>query len=285
MLAGYFALASNSWAESAAPCSGPNKMHHSYGNFDFETNSRADPVKFRQYKAGLVSCVSNNDKTNPLYAHWLIPGPRGWVPANDKLESTPRLIENEKVEQFGGCLRYGNRGDTTSANFLGIASDRSAVDEEKKNGCRATTPSSGAQAKEATIEDIVLKIRNFFPSNSKEPQATMLQLDGEVGIKTTGPNQYQSFFRYVLSRYKDTSGGAIERMSVRPAFRGALETLLQSYVKDNPPRLKMREKGYIAFAVSGIEAPVLRYASYEIYDQNEQLVGAIDFPVFVSSRK
>ena len=75
-----------------AICPGPLKDPHPMGAFSFETNSRLDPTTLDGYKSGIVSCVSNLDTKFPLYVHWLIPGPHGWAPAGQKLESVARLI-------------------------------------------------------------------------------------------------------------------------------------------------------------------------------------------------
>src|SRR5262249_22249869 len=80
-------------AAQTVKCPG-SKQPHPYGTFTFETASRVDPVNPAnggQYRFGVVSCVDHNDPINELYVRWLIPGPHGWVPAREKLESTPRL--------------------------------------------------------------------------------------------------------------------------------------------------------------------------------------------------
>jgi hypothetical protein len=100
------ALASLCWGQLAPQCVGPNKEPHSYGNFDFETNSRVDIMTYLQFKSGIVSCVANNDPEYPVYVRWLLPGPKGWVPPKGRgiLESVPRLIVNDTLLTNGVSL-------------------------------------------------------------------------------------------------------------------------------------------------------------------------------------
>src|SRR3954469_21057716 len=87
-------------------CPGSTPEPHALGGFDFNTNSRVETLSAGDYKFGIVSCVANNDGTNPVYVHWLIPGPHGWAPPKETLNSAPRFSKDGRVEQFKGCLQY-----------------------------------------------------------------------------------------------------------------------------------------------------------------------------------
>ena len=122
--------------------------------------------------------------------------------------------------------------------------------------------------------------------NSTSPnRPPLLQLDGSVGLKLISSTSYQSYFGYRLFPYDERSDGEPSKLTLRPAFRGTSETLLGSFLKTHPEPIRMSEKGVISFEVSGIEKPRLTYGSYEIFDQNGQSVGTVDFPVFSSTKQ
>jgi len=109
---------------------------HPYGSYNFETNSLhtetsnlPDLLDAGDYKYGIVSCVSNPDKSYPLYVRWLIPDLNGWVLPEDILNSSARLTNDKTAVQLKGCLEYGSRGDTTGANFSGLMADKLRVDD------------------------------------------------------------------------------------------------------------------------------------------------------------
>jgi hypothetical protein len=273
------------WSASAAraqsdSCPGPNKEPHPYGTFTFQTNSRLDPLTSGPYKFGVVSCVNHNDPINPLYVHWLIPGPHGWVPAREKLESVLRMTNNDNVQQLKGCLLYGNRGDTTYGTFFGIDGDTDRVDDETKRGCRAAVESNVPRP--GLIDSIFQKFRNFFPSDIRNPQKTMLQIDGEMGIQWKTSNHYISFVSYEVGPYQG-SEGSVEGITARPVFRGPTASLLPAFSKANEQTIRIGRKGTIAFEAD-VGDPRLAYASYDLYVGDNNLVAGIAFPVFVSTK-
>lgn len=268
-------------AAQPVDCLGPVKDPHPIGPFNFESNSRLDPMAFGEYRFGITSCVKNNDTANPLYVRWLIPGPHGWVPSRQTLESAPRLSKDDKVVQMKGCLQYGNRGDTTHGLFFGTEADKSRIDDEGKRGCRAAA-SQPQTAGSDILGNILLRIRNFFPSDATRPQATMLQLDGTVAIEAAGQTRYTSIFTYRVTRYQ--SDGSPSDVTLLPVFRGGAEALLPAFRKSNGPASRLGGDGRIAFEVVEVGNPQLVYASYEFRDREGRVVGSIDFPVFVSRR-
>jgi hypothetical protein len=168
----------------------------------------------------------------------------------------------------------------TGAHFSGLVTDKRRIVDEQQRGCRevAALPQD---APRGAIKRILLKIRNYFPSDAKNAAKTMLQLEGTAGIDSTRPNQYTSVVTYRIKQNSDE--GSVEDISMRPAFRGATEALLPAFNERNPRGIKVAGAGSITFDVVNVTNPTLDYASYEIFDQNNQLVGAVAFPVFVSS--
>jgi hypothetical protein len=273
-------LSASSARAQSNSCSGPNKEPHPYGTFAFETNSRLDALPSGPYKFGVVSCVSHNDPVNSLYVHWLIPGPHVWVPPKEILESVLRMTNDDKVQQLNGCLLYGNRGDTTYGTFFGIEGDKSRVDDETKRGCRAAVESGPPTP--GLIDDIFLKFKNFFPSDTKNPEKTMLQIHGTAGIQWKGPNHYMSFVSYEVNPYQG-SEGSVENISARPVFRGPAEALLLPFSKTNAPIVKIGRKGIIEFEAD-VDDPQLDYASYDLYAGEDHPIAGISFPIFISAK-
>jgi hypothetical protein len=150
-----------------------------------------------------------------------------------------------------GCLEYGNRGDTTTtAVFFGTVADQSAISDEVARGCRSVAVSASGSDPggfSSAVEKIILQIRNFFPSDVKHPQETMLQIQGEVGVLPQGPEEYVSFFNYVLKQVDGSPNGKTTNMSLRPAFRGATESLLPFFHQKYPDGVKMGAEGDVSF--------------------------------------
>ena len=136
-------------------CEGPTNQSHPYGTFTFYTNSRVETINLGRYKYQVISCVADDDPVNPMRVKWLTPGPDGFIPPHEKLESVPRMSEvgldpvvgtksDALIKQLDGCILYGDRGDTTSATFFGISGDTSRVAKEAQVGCRSAGPGSWA---------------------------------------------------------------------------------------------------------------------------------------------
>jgi hypothetical protein len=153
----------------------------------------------------------------------------------------------------------------------------------KKNGCAAAVATTDS-AKRGVIEKIILKVKNFFPSDASKAQTTMLELDGEVGIDPHGTDEYVSSFYYSVKPLGKSEGSTVG-ISIRPAFRGPTEALIPAFMRSNSESVKIENPGKVQFLVKDIHDPHLYYASYEIYDRERRLVAAIDFPVFVSGKE
>jgi hypothetical protein len=161
-------------------------------------------------------------------------------------------------------------------------SDLKSVQEETNSGCRVISTRAD-QPRRMKLEDIFFKIRYWIPSNAKNPKSTMLLLDGSVGVKVVNSSGYVSSFEYNLTRLQGSSEGEPSQIIVKPLFQGSTEVLSASFSRNHPEPLKLSDKGLITFEVVGIENPELQYASYGMFDQQNTFLGAIDFPVFVSS--
>src|SRR5207253_1768943 len=135
--------------------------------------------------------IRNTTDAYPLDVNWLIPGPHGWIPPQESLPSIPRLITDDKVAPLKGCLQYANRGDFAYGSFLGSKDDQRLVDEESRRGCHSAA-SIPVKAPDDFLQKIFLQFRNFFPSDTKDPKSTMLQINGSVAIETIGDTSYRS---------------------------------------------------------------------------------------------
>jgi hypothetical protein len=137
------------------------------------------------------------------------------------------------------------------------------------------------------LENILFELKHWLPSNARNPKSTMLLLDGSVAVKildaSRDASRYVSSFEYNLTRPEGSTEGEPSQITVKPLFQGPTEGLRASFARKYPEPIKLSEKGSIAFEVAGIENPELRYASYGMFDQQGAFLGAIDFPVFVTS--
>ncbi|WP_316178081.1 hypothetical protein [Bradyrhizobium sp. SZCCHNS30591] len=258
-------------------CLGPNQEPHPYGSFTFKTNSRVDFSYLKGYKHTVISCISHDDPINPLYVKWVIPGPHGWVPAKQRLESLARATNKDQFDQLKGCLLFGNQGETTRGTFIGVENDERRAADEGKVGCRVAV--ANVEPAPAGIQSFSQKIRNWFPSDATRPRATLMRLDGDVGIDPRNEG-FSSYVSYTLTREGDSQGSAAD-LTARPVFRGAAEALLPYFNEKNPKTIQLREKDVIFFSVPRVANPGLSYASYEVYDKDQRVVGEISLPVFV----
>jgi hypothetical protein len=264
-------------------CPGPLPQQHRLGEFNFDTNSRQQATKVDGFKSEIVSCVMNYDKQYPLHVDWLIPGPHGWAPPANILESVARQIADERVRPYPGCLSYGNRGDADQGQFLGTGADEEKVKDEKDRGCRAASARSTEAGPSGPIRLIRLVFRNFFPSDVTRPRETLMQMDGTVQVLPQTSSSYSSVITYTMRRYEGSEGNATD-ITFRPAFRDDARPLLSAFNRRNDGAVKGSVEGRIAFDVPEISNPRLVYSSYDVLDRAGNVVAAIDFPLFVSAR-
>jgi hypothetical protein len=192
-----------------------------------------------------------------------------------------RLTDDDKPLQEKGCLQVGLRGDTIKAHFFSLKRDQARLADEQKRGCRAVV-SQGTEPP-TKIGNILLRFLNFVPSDIKNPAGTMLRIEGTVGVKILGTSGFTSQVIYQIRPHN--SDGSWQKIAMRPAFRGLPESLRSAFERKNPEGIKVGPKGDVIFDVTDISNPSLAYAAYEIFDQDNQVVGAIDFPVYVSGAR
>ena len=283
---------SNSSPQST--CEGPVNQPHPYGNLTFYTNSRVENINLGRFKYQVISCVTDSDPTNSMRVKWLTPGPDGFVPPHQKLESGARMSEvgldpvagtnsDALIKQLDGCILYGDRGDTASASFFGIAGDTSKVAEQARVGCRAAAAGISPSSWQSEILDILHAVRNFFPSDTTRPNETMLELDGDIGVKRLDNTRYLSVFNYTLSPFNDSKGDA-SQIKLQPMFTGATESLLPAFEKQNGKTVELREKGYVKFQIDDLANPSLAYASYGFINAHGEYLGSITLPVFIQGK-
>lgn len=266
-----------------AGCPGQLFQQHLLGEFNFDTNSRQQATKVDGFKSEIVACVKNHDKQYPLHVDWLIPGPHGWAPPENILESAARLIADERVRPYPGCISYGNRGDTDRGQFFGTGSDEDKVKDEKERGCRAASARPAEAGTPGPLRLIQLVFRNFFPSDGKRPRETLMQMEGSVQVLPQSPSSYSSVVAYTMRRYDDSEGNATD-ITFRPAFRGEAQPLLSAFNRRNDGAVKGSPEGRIAFDVTEVLNPRLVYSSYDVLDRAGNVVASIDFPLFVPAR-
>ena len=294
----------SAWAGGGA-CSGPLSQEHSLTDVDFYTNSVTQPNQDDStkgiYPFVTKSCVvAAHVNAAPIRVKWFAPKIYGWL--NTDTSPIPiDIFEIDQPRQMDGCLEYGYQSLSIKASFFGDSEARKNVDREKEVGCRQTAADasgSGGQSKgilEKLIK-IVQPITNYFPSTSKYPRETMLQLKGEAGITVKGDDTYLSYFNYTLTPF---SKDGVENnkhqdvkpdptaVTVSPSFSGAAATLSNAYKESgNPQYVKTGDKETeIDFVVTGIKNPKLISATYVFFDADHEPVASVEVPVFVSREK
>lgn len=265
-------------------CPGPNPGEYALLPYHFKTNSRIERLNnSREWPFATISCIANVPPYKLTYTHWLIPGINGWLDGEAQLRSTPRRSKKPDDSPTLGCLEYGNRGDAVRATFFANLNERGRADHEKAIGCRQAIAENPSSSTNGPIEDIIDSIMNYFPSAKNHAGETMLRFMGKVGVKGAG-GSYVSFLEYTLEPYRGSKGQP-DAITITPVFAGPTESLWRAFLQKNERQVKASKNNRIVFEVSGIRDPQLRYATYNFYDQDHQLVGSIDFPVFISSPK
>lgn len=275
-------------------CEGPTNQSHPYGTFTFYTNSRVETINLGRYKYQVISCVADDDPVNPMRVKWLTPGPDGFIPPHEKLELVPRMSEvgldpvvgaksDALIKQLDGCILYGDRGDTTSATFFGISGDTSRVAKEAQVGCRSAAGGTSPSSWSSDILDILHAVRNFFPSDAKRPNETMLELKGNIGVKRVDNSRYVSEFTYTLLPFNNSKGEA-DKIQLQPLFDGSTESLLPAFEKENGKTVQLSEKGNVNFRIDDLANPSLAYARYGFMNAQGEFLGSITLPVFIDNK-
>lgn len=277
-----FLLLNCGFAWAAADCQGDTRQEHHIGNFDFVTSSWVEPAGERMR---YVSCVANLDEGSDLLVHWFIPGPyRSYVPSS-RAVPTPRLRDDVNPRPVTGCLQFGQLGEMTKAEFLGTGED----EEENGDGdCKRQAAenwilNAAALPDKGYADDIVV----YFPSDSKDPRNTMLELRGKIGIMPKG-STYQSFFHYQVNRLAGREKGNISDVRVEPFFPGKAEFAYSFYkesIGDFSKLLKPADN--ITFNVIGEFSDQWRVveAYYKFIDRNNEVVAFVSLPLLLEDIK
>ncbi|PTE08820.1 hypothetical protein C9427_19380 [Mesorhizobium helmanticense] len=261
----------------AADCKEGNRQEHHPSSFNFVTSSWVeDQGNLRRY----ISCVGNLDAGTDLLITWYIAGPFSSYVPSDEAVYTPRLRPDLNPQPVAGCIKFGSNGEHTPAEFMGTAADQ-------EENTRYSPCKGGQAAVHAVMGDDRLpadgyrdSVRIFFPSDPEDAYATLLELNGEIGIRPRD-NAFESYFNYTLQRYKDRPDGRPEDVSIRPIFPDAYsKTLLAAYAEANPEPKLLSEKGEIAFTVAsaGTGRPI--NAFYEILGRSGEPIAALPMPMF-----
>jgi hypothetical protein len=263
---------------NAADCpNGDTRQVHNVGNFHFVTNSWVEHQgNLRRY----VSCVGNLDQNTDLLVTWFVAGPSGTYVPSDQVSMTPRMSNDLDPRPVNGCIKYGNLGDRTPAQFMGSKADEDA--NTKGNYCQT----GSEDAKQSVAENGIPadgwrdQVRVFFPSNPENPHDTMLEVTGVIGIEPKG-DSFESFFSYQANQYKGRTEGNPEGISVRPVFPYAGDFFIKAFSENNNPFKAMGREGDIRWMVKDPKpswAPVPAY--YEFVDRENRVLGSIPMPLF-----
>ncbi|MER9574917.1 hypothetical protein NKI78_04590 [Mesorhizobium sp. M0400] len=267
---------------NAADCpTGDTRHEHHVGNFNFVTNSWVEEVgKLRRY----VSCVGNFDRDTDLLVTWHVAGPKGTYVPSDDVATEPRMSNDLNPRVVNGCIKYGNLGDYTDAQFMGSTADE--AENAQDNPCAEANIFGGHElAKPGIPEDGYSdQVRVFFPSNPDKPRETMLEINGMIGIAAKD-GAFESYFTYSAHKYKDRPDGDPDNIRVRPRFVTAPESYYKAFFENNKELIPLGYKGNIVFKVSEATSslvPVTAY--YEFISPDDRVLGSIPMPMFGPER-
>jgi hypothetical protein len=273
----------------ATDCEGTVEQKHTVQpNFVFFTNSQVFPKDGSGYTK-YETCVYNPDPVNDIHVTWFVPGPYdSWVP---KTSSTlwPRRQPDGDASPMDGCIRYGNLGEATVAQYFGSVEDQKAESAPfekdcilKAKGQAAVESPAASTVKLATFTDA---FRTYFPSDPLNAHNTMLQLDGTIGIKKISEKEYDTVLTYALSRAEGRLEGSVDGIKIRPHFTGDAEVLLNFYSKLYPPESPIEKYSTIQFPVFGTDNWRLSSGTYEFLDKDDRRLGIVKVPLFIPSRE
>ncbi|MER9629600.1 hypothetical protein [Mesorhizobium sp. M0296] len=275
-------LVAFAFPSNAADCpTGDTRKEHHVGNFNFVTNSWVEEVgKLRRY----VSCVGNFDRDTDLLVTWHVAGPKGTYVPSDDVATEPRISNDLNPRAVNGCIKYGNLGDFTDAQFMGSAADED--ENAKDNPCNIANTLRGHELAKPGIpkEGYRDQVRVFFPSNPDKPRETMLEINGVIGIAAVD-GMFESFFTYSAQKYKGRPDGNPDDIRVRPRFVTAPESYYKAFFETNEEATPLGSKGDIVFKISGATSslvPVTAY--YEFISPDNRVVGSIPMPMFGPER-
>ncbi|TPJ72551.1 hypothetical protein [Mesorhizobium sp. B2-7-1] len=284
------AISSSSYA---ADCpKGDTRQEHHVGNFNFVTNSWVEESgKLLRY----VSCVGNFDHDTDLLVTWHVAGPMGTYVPSDEVAIQPRMSNDLSPRPVTGCIKFGNVGDHTEAQFMGSAADEKENANANENPCLTTHASLSPQLAHpgVPLEGYKDGVRVFFPSNPDEPHDTMLEVDGVIGVTATYRDDgalgspFKSYFSYTAQKYKDRLKGDPDSVRVRPVFVADSDVYKEAFLKsnDNETDVVLGSKGQIVFELpvdNDTAVPIGAY--YQFISTDNRVLGTIPMPMFGSAR-
>jgi len=259
--------------DASRSCGGNNHRSHSAGPYTFMTSSWVRAGDNGHYYRTCVQNLSDRD----LWFDWFTPGPTTYVPPRESV-SSPRYFIDRKSVDFLGCIQYGNHRDPMQEYFIGHENDRQQIDKEKVEGCKVSRSAYQHVDAPAELPKITYFTRLFVPSDSKRVRETLMRLDLTVSLAPSGNARASSTVRYVASGYYPQSVADPTRVTLRPNSEILRAALARAEIKDGQIRLT-GGKGEISLTVPMPPKFSISNARYNLYDQNELLVGAVFVPV------
>lgn len=264
-------------------CVGDAPKDHQIGRYHFQSTSRV----FRQSNTHFyVTCIANKGEGD-LWIDWFVPGPQTYVPSGIAQES-PRPFTTRDTKSFNGCLEYGSHADTITEQFLGHASDQSAIEEEKQLSCDHWARQANLEPKEdPEFEELSFPIRVFLPSDKESAKDSMLVMQGQVSLYFKGDNRFVSELEFGVSQFEGRDTGSADEVSLRPVDGGPAGDLVQnvfvttfkSQLLDDERSIPLGWENKIEISATYEDDWVLTSTRYGFYDKNKEFVGAVFVPV------
>ncbi|MBY3598869.1 hypothetical protein [Rhizobium bangladeshense] len=262
------------FAQSKKTCDGNAKQIHVFSGYNFLTTSSV----FHRWNSEIYQTCVENHSGRWLAINWKTPGPWSFIPDNHALESN-RPFDTRETLNLKGCLEYGNMADGLSEPFLGHKDDEPLVAAEKCNFVdgEATSAPTTKIASSASIPDISFEV--YVPSDIRNPEATMLHIDGKVSLENT-ENEYISEVKFAATRYNEESKGNPEDLELKPYGAGLSYGAVQaSYARSYKYPIMLSGKNEISITFSKTPKSRIVPGQYGFWDKkNGVFVGAFSFP-------
>lgn len=259
-------------------CEGHRHEHH-LGTEEFSTSSRV----FKQDRWFVYeTCVENRGERD-LWVNWKVPGPISYVPPN-RAVSSQRIFLTESTVNAVACLEYGSLAKVMRETYLGHEDDKGKLEREENEGCRSALASTTAEAYSPADATVSSTVRLFVPSDSEQPDTTMLEFVAEVGAVYTKGMPTQQTISYSVAPLKGRKNGDPNAMTIRLASRQPM--LNWASVSDASLIEKGAQLGLskeFSLMLDAEAAPALKNVRYEILDKNQNLVGAFEAPVWAEA--
>lgn len=255
----------------AHACDGADQQFHAIDGYVFVTSS----IVRAQAGGRIYSTCVENRSDRDLWMDWFVPGPRSWIPAHVSLPS-PRFFGKEKSVSLVGCLQYGNHSASMREPFIGHENDIPRIAVEQQVGCDAKLDKISTTAHD-DFEPVQIDTQVYVPSDSKDPDATLMRLSASIGIEAIDQDAYRTVVNYHLEQLEGRGKGVPEELTLRTK---SPELTLAMQKVGYGDRIHLSAKG--AKLVLDVFRPkyfTIDSAQYLIFDRNDLFVGAIYIPV------